>query len=937
MNKWSRYGTVINEVRIPSKTFCLLKNNAVIKLGAQDGLSAMFAFQLEPPFPTRDTEPIDIEPNTCFTLTDKNIIKMIYELVKKKEKDTEAKDMQNFKKSNSLEKHCLFEDKLSISGLHVNLSESKNSLPHPLCNEPEPIGINKSSYKSFDGRKLKKYLFNLKSKVNKNDSEYIKSAVMKSLNKSNNYSEPHPHGENESIIISPAKLIGILSILENHCDPNTSDISMNICNGKESESITFVTVDDEQDETSDPLPKLKSIDCHPGNENYPFTSSICSKSAVMKTTWNKSNNSEQYSENQEIRPINIYPSSDEIFNTGRPIYVISNRKRRSDSKISNVDKYSYGHEKVARADNFKEKNDTSDSSLCNLNSFNTDTLKTFKKVVKNTYLNKDPSHVPSTSKDHGENYSMSNLREKDIASKNFFHESRNNCELILDLSVKIPASNSICCNIYKDSSRVCPGSKRRHEASSFDGRSPGYDLSAISDEDEHIYGAKKCAIYEISSGDDVSCSSLSGSDILATVIQNPFEHNTQMAISDSNLSASTLPEFKSFDCNDLNKPSTSGTREECYESDNILMRSLDSKKKLPLNPFSSNNDSDSGSSSNIFSGRKRKYKAIFPDKSTFCNVKDNAENMLRCSMEVKIPNNAVPSSFSLRDFESFYLNDRNKPSTSVMAEPSLALDNILMSHVTTALQEEINSERQRFASFDEALIIDVPHSSISEMVGSRVIIQKKVSGDNVMLSLSIPKSFDYPQEILKRMLAQTLKNIYEMGILDGFKNHTVPHSEHSSNWFIDIPHRSNEGYEHELTSNISPCEKVSVTNTLATISGEQKDLINVAIYSSFSAIDSLKPEIRNKLIGGKKKIPNQNSQNFQFTFSELFDHPEENYKKKKCASECKSQVIGNVCELGNDTGGMTDGMGVSYKRKCAYAFSQSQTIVDLPNAPVKHV
>ncbi|GFX77077.1 uncharacterized protein TNCV_1072771 [Trichonephila clavipes] len=225
------------------------------------------------------------------------------------------------------------------------------------------------------------------------------------------------------------------------------------------------------------------------------------------------------------------------------------------------------------------------------------------------------------------------------------------------------------------------------------------------------------------------------------------------------------------------------------------------------------------------------------------------------------------------------------------------------SHVTTALQEEINSERQKAASFDEAVIIDiVPYSSISERDGLRVVMQKKVSGDTVMLSLSIPKSFDYPQEILKRMLAQALKNIYEMGNLDEFKNHTVPHSQHSSNRFIDIPHRSNEGYEHELTSNISPCEKVSVTNALATISGEQKDLINVAIYS-FSALDGLKPEIQNKLIGGKKKIPNQNSPNIQFTLSELFDHPEENCKKKKCASECRSQIIGNVYESGNDNVG----------------------------------
>ncbi|GFX77095.1 hypothetical protein TNCV_1072951 [Trichonephila clavipes] len=226
----TRCGTVINKERIPSKTFCLIKYNAVIKMGALDGWSGIFQFLLKLPFPTHVTKPIEIDSDTCYTLTDKNRCKKIHELVKKREKDTEDKDLQNFKKSKSLEKH-LFEDKSSTSGLHVNLSESKNSLPHP-------------------------------------------------------------HGENEPINISSAKLIGILSILESHCDPNSSDISTNISNGKESEPITFITVDDGQDETSDPLPKLKSIDCHQENKNYPFTSVICSKSAMMKTTWNKSNNSE---------------------------------------------------------------------------------------------------------------------------------------------------------------------------------------------------------------------------------------------------------------------------------------------------------------------------------------------------------------------------------------------------------------------------------------------------------------------------------------------------------------------------------------------------------------------------------------------------------------------------------------------------------------------
>ncbi|GFX77078.1 hypothetical protein TNCV_1072781 [Trichonephila clavipes] len=107
-----------------------------------------------------------------------------------------------------------------------------------------------------------------------------------------------------------------------------------------------------------------------------------------------------------------------------------------------------------------------------------------------------------------------------------------------------------------------------------------------------------------------------------------------------------------------------------------LQISLDSKKKLPIDLFSSN--FDSGNSSNIFSGRKRRYKAVFSDKSMYCNVEDNGEDMLRCSMEVKIPNNAVPSSFSLRDFISFYLDGGNEPSTLDMAEPSLALDNIFV-------------------------------------------------------------------------------------------------------------------------------------------------------------------------------------------------------------------------------------------------------------------
>ncbi|GFR05006.1 uncharacterized protein TNCT_125321 [Trichonephila clavata] len=359
----------------------------------------------------------------------------------------------------------------------------------------------------------------------------------------------------------------------------------------------------------------------------------------------------------------------------------------------------------------------------------------------------------------------------------------------------------------------------------------------------------------------------------------------------------------------------------------------------------------------------------------------------------------VPS--TLNDFFSTlirksYVNSANEKKSSERGT-------ITMSHITTALHEDINSERQKAASSDEAVIIDVvPHSSISESDGLRVIIQKKIHEDTFVLSLSIPKLFDYPQENLKRILDEALKHIYEIDILDGLENFSVsylwhhnnqsinihytsneefghhkltsyiysyekasvrnalemkygeqefvssdcclsnksvindadfpvviplhdlssfacitpevienvnesednnlPHPQHPSNRFIDIPHRSNEGYDHELTSNISSCEKVSVTNALETISGEQKDQINVAIYSSFPAIDSLKPKIRNKLSGGKKKLPNQNSSNIQFAFSELFDHRQEKYERNVCAaSECRSQVIGDVCELENNT------------------------------------
>ncbi|GFQ85324.1 hypothetical protein TNCT_452031 [Trichonephila clavata] len=594
---------------------------------------------------------------------------------------TEDTDLQNFEKSKSGEEPRLIKDKPSISGLHVKLSESKNSLPHPLYNEPEPDGIHKDSNKKFDNRKLKDFISKLKNKFDTNASGCIKSAVMKKLNKSDNYSEPHPqHVENKPVILSPAELNGILSISESNCDPNNSYISKNISNRKESESITFVTVDDIQDETSDPLPKLKSVDCHQGIVYYTFTSDICSKSAMMKTTWNKSNNSERYSENQKTHPISVHQSSDEIFNTGKPIYVISNRKRRSDSKISNVDKYIYGKEKVARSDNFIVKNDTSDSSLCNVNNFNNEALKTVRKVTKNSFLNKDPSHVPSTSKGHGENYCMSDIREKGISSKNLFHDSRNNYELILDPSAKIGTSDSICSNVYKDSSRVCPGLKRRHEISSSDGRFPEYDLSTTSDEDEHIYGAKKGAFYEMSSGYDMSCSSLSSSDSLATVIQNPFEHCTQKAISDSNLSASTLPEYKSFDCNNENKPSTSCTREECEEfcDDLMALKYI----TIPVNSIAKIMNYGSENSTNTKQkGQKGRYKAICSDESKFHNVEDKVEDASISSMEEEIPNNAVScfqSSPSLPDFKSFYLNDGNKPSTSGTTESSLSLDNILV-------------------------------------------------------------------------------------------------------------------------------------------------------------------------------------------------------------------------------------------------------------------
>ncbi|GFQ85326.1 hypothetical protein TNCT_452032 [Trichonephila clavata] len=646
MDLKSKYGTFINKLRIPPMVFCPLPNHVVIFLGAQDGWSAIFQFLLKPPFPTHNvTEAIDIDPGTYYILTDKNGCRIIHERVKNKEKETEDTDLQNFEKSKSVEEprlikdkpsmsglhvklsesktditdrsdqkrmtedtdlqnfeksksveeprlikdkpsmsglHVklsesktdvtdrsdqkrmtedtdlqnfeksksgeeprLIKDKPSISGLHVKLSESKNSLPHPLYNEPEPDGIHKDSNKKFDNRKLKDFISKLKNKFDTNASGCIKSAVMKKLNKSDNYSEPHPqHVENKPVILSPAELNGILSISESNCDPNNSYISKNISNRKESESITFVTVDDIQDETSDPLPKLKSVDCHQGIVYYTFTSDICSKSAMMKTTWNKSNNS----------------------------------------------------------------------------------------------------------------------------------------ELILDPSAKIGTSDSICSNVYKDSSRVCPGLKRRHEISSSDGRFPEYDLSTTSDEDEHIYGAKKGAFYEMSSGYDMSCSSLSSSDSLATVIQNPFEHCTQKAISDSNLSASTLPEYKSFDCNNENKPSTSCTREECEEfcDDLMALKYI----TIPVNSIAKIMNYGSENSTNTKQkGQKGRYKAICSDESKFHNVEDKVEDASISSMEEEIPNNAVScfqSSPSLPDFKSFYLNDGNKPSTSGTTESSLSLDNILV-------------------------------------------------------------------------------------------------------------------------------------------------------------------------------------------------------------------------------------------------------------------
>ncbi|GFT96650.1 hypothetical protein NPIL_563641 [Nephila pilipes] len=402
----SSYGTFLNSELIPPYTMHYLSDNTKINLGDQYGHSAVFTFLLNAPNPQQnETEQVDTHQNGSIISRQGKDAPLFDANASVKEKDTDMEeDAHHNKTSDSLHTLKSADNYPEYDGPSTSGFCGKSAVMETSFNKSHNFSVQFPDFRYLQRQEEKHNIVKPRD-IQRRNEKYI-------IVRPSDFHDIPRQDENFNI----GRPIPVIYNLERKSNVDSSDKDDNVFGRKKVTSTKSFAGDLEEDDRSDS--SVCSRD-NLTNELRKIVKKFMEEHAIIQTdpdmpSTSKCKNSassywEGFPEIVDVR------SADDKFDIFRPIPVIRNLKRKSDT--SDEDKNIFGRKKITSFKSFLKgkgfgEGNKSGSSIPNTDKIKNELRKIVKKFMRGNSLKPIDPKMPSTSKAHS-SASGSNWEELD--------------------------------------------------------------------------------------------------------------------------------------------------------------------------------------------------------------------------------------------------------------------------------------------------------------------------------------------------------------------------------------------------------------------------------------------------------------------------------------------------------------------------------------------